>query len=123
MNFCASIQCFDGRIHEPILAFIKENYNIPYVDMIAEPGADQVMAELTDKVTFDAIVKKLQLSIEVHDTSLVFVSGHFNCLANPVDKNKHIEQVKKSIDNLQKIFPDVKFIGLWIDENWQASPC
>ena len=34
MKFCASIQCFDGRIHEPILAFIKENYNIPYVDVI-----------------------------------------------------------------------------------------
>jgi len=29
--------------------------------------------------------------------------------------------VEKGVENLKKKYPDVKFVKLWIDENWVTS--
>jgi carbonic anhydrase len=123
MTFCASIHCMDGRIHEPVISFIKDNYSIKYIDFIVEAGINAILADATDKIMVDSIVKRVQTSIDVHSISKVFVSGHFDCQANRVGKDEHITQVNKAIDRLQKIYPQIEFIGLWINENWQAELC
>jgi hypothetical protein len=39
-----AINCIDGRVQEPVAAWLKERYHLDYVDMITEPGADKVLA-------------------------------------------------------------------------------
>ena len=123
MTFCASIHCMDGRIHEPIISYIKDNHNVKFIDFIVEAGINGILADLSDEIMINSIVKRVQLSIDVHNVTKVFVSGHYDCLANPVGKDTHIAQVNKAISFLRNIYPQIEFIGLWIDENWQADIC
>ena len=123
MTFCASIHCMDGRIHEPIISYLKGNHHVEYVDFIIEPGVDGILAENSDKAMIDSIIKRIQIAIDVHDIKKIFVTGHYDCLANPVSKETHIDNVKTAISHLQEVFPQIEFIGLWLDENWQADIC
>ena len=46
--------------------------------------------------------KKLLASIAFHQSNLIAVVGHYDCIANPVNKELHIQQVLKSIEILKE---------------------
>ena len=120
MTFCTSIHCMDGRIQEPIIQYLKENYNISYVDTITEPGPNKILTEHKDKNLVISILSRVNISIEKHKSRLIVVSGHYDCAGNPVDEELQKKQTRTSIQYLKNNFPDVKLIGLWIDKNWQV---
>lgn len=120
MTFCASIQCIDGRIHDAIFSYIKENYDIKYIDILSEPGIDGILAG-DDPMYIDSIIRKLQICVDVHDVKEVFFSAHYNCLANPGTKEEHISQMNKGLEKLKVRFPSLIFHKIWVDENWQCS--
>ena len=119
MTFCASIHCMDGRIQEPIIHFLKENYGIQYVDTITEPGPCNILAENTDNEKIHSIMERTDISIYKHGSQLIAVSGHFDCAGNPCDEEMQKKQIRKSIQTLQDRYPDIKIIGLWVDEEWK----
>ena len=43
-KFITCLNCVDGRVQLPVIQWIKENYNIDYVDMITEAGMDGILA-------------------------------------------------------------------------------
>ena len=121
MTFCTSIHCMDGRIQEPIIKYLKENYNISYVDTITEPGPNKILAENKNIISVNSIVKRIKISINSHDSKLIAISGHYDCAGNPVDKALQKKQTKTSILFLEATYPDIEIIGLWIDKNWQVN--
>jgi S-methylmethionine-dependent homocysteine/selenocysteine methylase len=44
-KFGTAINCMDGRTQLPVLDWVKKNYDVDYVDMITEAGADKILAE------------------------------------------------------------------------------
>ena len=121
MKFCTSIHCIDGRIQEPIIHFLKSNYNIKYVDTITEPGPIKILADHKNKDVIESILAGINISIEKHGSNLIAVSGHYDCAGNPVDEEIQKSQIFDSIQFLKIHYPNIQIIGLWIDHNWKVN--
>jgi hypothetical protein len=111
----------DGRIQEPLIAYIKDKTGVEYVDAITEAGPIGALAA-GDEQKIAAVAERVKVSITAHGAKHVFVSGHHDCAGNPVDKNKQAEQVRETIKRFRLIFPDANFHGLWVDENFRVKP-
>ncbi len=121
MTFCTSIHCIDGRIQEPIARYLKYTYNISYVDTITEPGSCKILAGNEDKKIMNSLIEKVKISISNHGSKLIAISGHYDCAVNPCDEKTQKEQIKESIKYLKNNYPEIKIIGLWIDNEWKIN--
>ena len=45
----------------------------------------------------------------------IFVVGHFDCAANPVDKQTHHEHIKQISQRFEKLRPECAVRGLWVE--------
>ena len=120
-TFCTSIHCIDGRIQEPIITFLKEHYNIKYVDAITEPGPCKILAENNNKVLVNSIIERVNISIGKHESKLIAISGHHDCVRNPWDEETQKNQIRASIKYCKNIYPNTEIIGLWIDNAWKVN--
>ena len=117
-KFATAVNCMDGRVQEPVINFLKNNYGVDYVDMITEPGPDKILAENTDKFKVNSIKERVDISVNKHGSGIILMVGHGDCAGNPVDKQTHISETLSSVEVLKSWFPNVKVIPVWIDENW-----
>jgi len=120
-TFCASIHCMDGRIQEPIIKYLKENYSVAYVDAITEPGPCKILAENKNKILINSIMERAKISINKHDSKLIAISGHYDCAGNSCDEEMQKKQIRESIKYLKNHYPEIKIIGLWIDNEWKIN--
>ena len=113
------LNCIDGRVQIPAIDYIMDNYTLDYVDMITEPGIDGFIADNNNQI--DAITKKIELSIEKNNASMIFIVGHYDCQGNPVSNPTHKEQIHIAVNRLKEIFSEIEILGLWINEQWTAE--
>ena len=119
-KFGTAINCIDGRTQNPVSQWIKENYSVDYVDTVTEPGCDKVLLEVDDD-KIEHIKSKLLISIKAHNSSLIVIAGHHDCAANPVSKEEHLAQIKKSINIIKSWNFPVKVIGVWVNDQWKVE--
>lgn len=120
-KFATAINCMDGRTQIPLHEFIKKNYGVDYVDMINLPGANKILAE-KEFIDLHQFVKKcLEISINRHDSNLIAIAGHYDCAGNPANKEVQTEHTLRAIELIKSWFPEVKIIGLWVNENWEVE--
>ncbi len=119
MTFATCLNCIDGRVQLPAIQWITEKYNVKYVDMITEAGMDGFLADENSDI--HEILKNVEVSISGHGSENIFVVGHYDCAANPVDDLTHKKQINTAVKRIKNIFPDLNVIGLWIDENFTAQ--
>ena len=117
-KFATSVSCIDGRIQIPLTKWIKENYSVDYVDTITEPGVDKT---ITENSVFESIKTKVSISINAHKSELIVFSGHYNCAANQVSNEEHIELIKKGIGVISSWNLGAKVIGVWVDDSWNVN--
>ncbi len=117
-KFATSVTCMDGRIQIPLANWIKENFSVDFVDAITEPGIDKTVAA---NLALDSIKHKISISINAHKSELIVVSGHYDCAGNPVSNDEHIAQIKKGVKVISLWNPDVKVIGVWVDDAWTVN--
>ena len=120
MKFGTSIHCMDGRIQEPISTYLKDTYAVTYVDTITEPGPCKILAEKVNVRVVNSILDRANISVQIHDSRLIAISGHYDCAGNPSDEETQKGQIKKSVEYLINRYPKIEIIGLWIDKNWQV---
>ncbi len=120
MIFATSINCIDGRIQLPISNWIKQKYSVDYVDVITHPGSDKIIGEKNIEGISEIKTKTL-VSINAHNSKLVVISGHHDCAGNPVSKETHLTQIKKSISIIKSWNCPVTVIGVWINEQWEIE--
>ena len=118
--FATAINCIDGRAQISVIERIKGRFGVEYVDMITEPGADGVMAS-GSQATIDAIKQKVRLSVEKHQSRLVAVVAHHDCLANPVSREQHLEHLKQAVERVRSWGLEVRVVALWVNEWWRAE--
>ncbi len=121
MAFCTSIHCMDGRIQRPINDYLREHYNTKFVDTVTEPGPIKCLSEPSLTPQIQSIMDRVEISLKHHGSDLIAVSGHHDCAGNPVEKEIQIDQVRKAIQFLDEKYPEVKKIGLWVNEDWQIE--
>ena len=117
-KFATSVSCMDGRIQIPLAKWIKENYSVDYVDTITEPGVDKT---ITENSVFESIKTKVSISINAHKSELIVFSGHYNCAANQVSNEEHIELIKKGIGVISSWNLGAKVVGVWVDDSWNIN--
>lgn len=117
-KFATSVSCIDGRIQLPIITWVKENYDVDYIDTITEPGVDKILANNT---SLAQIKSKINISITAHKSKLIIVSGHADCAGNPVPDKQHIAQINKGVELISSWNLDAKVIGIWIDNTWKIN--
>jgi len=119
-KFGTAINCIDGRTQNPVSQWIKENYSVDYVDTVTEPGPDKVLLEVNiEKI--EQIKSKLLISIKSHNSSLIVIAGHHDCAGNPVLKDEHLTQIKKSINMIKSWNFPVKVVGVWVNDQWKVE--
>jgi len=114
-RFATAINCIDGRVQEPVIAWIKEHYNVDFVDMITEPGIVKCLATEPLGPTATSIREKIDISRQQHGSDLVAVIAHDDCVGNPADKNTQIHQLNTASDLIYIWGEPIDIIRLWVD--------
>jgi len=111
-EFVTCLNCIDGRVQLPVINWILKNYDVKYVDMITTPGVDGVLSNKNNNV--NDIFEKVSFSHEGHSTNKIFIVGHHDCLANPVDDETHNKQLVDSVERVKESYFNCDVIGLWV---------
>ncbi len=121
MTFAASVNCIDGRVQKPITEYIKRKCTVDFVDVITIPGCARVLAEQGDDAALKLVRRSVEVSIAKHGSKYVFVSGHYDCAANPVDRKKHVEQIKEAAALIRSWNSSIQVVCLWVGGNLQVE--
>lgn len=118
-KFGTTVNCMDGRAIERTISWMKEKYQLDYIDAITEPGMDAYELGLTDEKRA-WLKRKLEISIKNHGSRVVSIVGHDDCAGNPVTKEKHVDDIAHGIDLLKTLISEidpsltVTVVGLWV---------
>ena len=114
-----SLNCIDGRVQLPVIQWIKEHYAADYVDMITEPGMDGFLADTSNSI--HEIKRKVSISVEKNNASMIFIVGHYDCKGNPVSEFDHRNHILLAVARLKKEFSNMAIVGLWVNKEWQTE--
>ncbi|MEE9594781.1 MAG: carbonic anhydrase [Candidatus Hydrothermarchaeales archaeon] len=120
-KFATAVNCMDGRVQIPVIEYIKNKYEVDYVDMITLQGPNKLLAESKDKNAFESIKRRVEISVNVHGSKLIAISGHYDCAGNHANKEIQIKQIIDAIQVIKLWFSKVQVIGLWINQNWEIE--
>jgi len=112
------LNCMDGRVQLPVLQWIKEHYNVDFVDVITEAGMDNVLSNQED---IREVLRSINISVNINKSTRLFVVGHYDCRGNPVEDHVHQEEIKSSVKRLREYWPNHEIVGLWVNKNWQVE--
>ena len=112
------LNCMDGRVQLPVLAWIKANYPVNFVDVITEAGMDGVLAKQKD---ISEVLRSIKVSVNVNKSTRLFIVGHYDCRGNPANEKHHREDVADGVKRLRQLWPDQEVVGLWVNDQWQVE--
>lgn len=120
-EFLTAINCMDGRVQEPVIQWLQEEYGKEYIDMITEPGPNLILAEGQPKSNVESIKDRVEISVNKHGSDLVAVVGHYDCAGNLAGRKKQLEDIKSAVDKVKDWDLDAEVIGLWVDREWKVE--
>ena len=118
-KFATCLNCMDGRVQLPVIHWIQKQYGFDYIDMITEAGMDGLLAK--DDVDIKNVIEKITISLERHNSEMIFIVGHFDCAGNPVDNDIHKEHVHAAVNKIKSLFTRCEIVGLWISDKWEVE--
>lgn len=111
----------DGRVQPPVMSYLKNKFDVLYVDVITEPAPVTYLADQTDSAKIDSILHRADISINKHKSSGIAIAAHHDCAGNSVPKEKQLEQLDLAVKFLKQKYTGIKIIGLWVDDNWSVT--
>ncbi len=121
MLFVTTVNCMDGRVQLPVINYLRERYDVPYVDSVTEAGPVRVMAEDGESFEKASILRRVDVSVNTHGSKVIAVAAHVDCAGNPASDDVQREQLQRSVELLVQSFPGVTVLGLWLDAEWSVS--
>ncbi len=119
-RFGIAITCIDGRVQEPVTAWLKARFHLDYIDAITTPGADKALAEGPPEL-IGQLKASAQISVTKHHANVLAIVGHHDCAADPVSRDQHFEQIRKAIQVVWHWNLPVTLVGLWVNGEWQVE--
>lgn len=120
LKFVTAINCMDGRVQIPVIEWLKKKHTVDYVDMITEPGPNKILAEEKDSLKVESIKRRVEISINKHNSKLIAIVGHYDCAGNPEEESQQLKQILSAIEKIASWNFKVQVIGLWVDQNWEV---
>lgn len=121
MGFCTAISCIDGRVHLPVIEYLKSRLGVEYVDLVTEPGAVAIVAEGGSRAAAESIFRRAEISIQAHQSVGVVVVAHHDCAGNPVAEEIQLRQLRTALRRVRERFPELRALALWVGETWKAQ--
>lgn len=118
--FAAALCCMDGRIQLPVIAWIRENRGVDYVDMITDAGPVVKLADPGREPVSRSMNRLFDISAKAHGSTLAAVVAHHDCAGNPVGDEAQIDQLRWAVENVARWGRKITVIGLWVDEEWKV---
>ena len=118
MTFCTAISCMDGRIQIPVNIYLTNLLEVDYVDTITEPGPVKILSEKQDSSLAQSIFRRIDVSINRHDSRNLAIVAHHDCAGNQHPEDKQKTQLKIAFDYLSEKYSEINIFALWIDSNW-----
>lgn len=119
MPFATCLNCIDGRTHLPLISWIKDRYEVEFVDLITEPGMIEVLAcGFHDN---SSLITKIKLSLEKHQPKLIIAAGHYDCAGCLKNNLEHKMDINKAVANIKQLFPKIPVSGVWINDTWTVE--
>jgi len=109
------LNCMDGRVQLPVLHWIKDNYQVDFVDVITEAGMDNVLSNQED---IREVLRSITISVNVNKSTRLFVVGHHDCRGNPVEESVHRDEIISAVKRLRGHWPGLEIVGLWVNKTW-----
>jgi hypothetical protein len=111
----------DGRVQLPVIQYLRKRFNTEYVDSITEPGPILILSEQEKSPLAASILNRVDVSVKKHGSRKIALVAHHDCAGNPKSKEIQLRQLEKSLLFLRKHYPNMEFIGLWVDEKWEVD--
>lgn len=121
MTYCTVINCLDGRVQLPVIKYLQERFKAEFVDSITEVGPNLILSEGRRNRSTQAILERLSISVEKHNSVGIAVVGHHDCAGNPASKTEQETHLKIAMRFLNQLFESIEIIGLWVDDNWEVQ--
>jgi len=118
--FVTTVNCMDGRVQLPVINYLCERFDVPYVDSITEAGPVRVLAEEGELPEKASILRRVDISVRKHGSKVIAVAAHGDCTGNPADDETQREQLETSVALIAGSFPGTKVLGLWLDAEWSV---
>jgi carbonic anhydrase len=109
----------DGRVQLPLIEWAKKEYAADYADSITEAGIDGLVAN--ENNSLEAIINKIDTSVNKHGSNNIIIAGHSGCAGNSVSDQTHFSNIEKAVKRLAELRPEAEVKGVWINENWQVT--
>lgn len=112
-----ALTCIDGRVQRPVGDWLQMYYPVRYVDVVTEPGMDALLARGPAEQR-DAVRRRALVSVEGHGSRVIAVVGHHDCLGNPVERDRHWQDIERGVATVRSWDLPVRVIGLWVNDMW-----
>ena len=122
MSFCTVINCMDGRTQLPVNEFLREKFQVDYVDTITEAGPIRILSsEDKDSFLLKSILRRVDISINKHQSTAIALVIHYDCAGNPAVKAEKLLQLQTATKLLKEKYPETEILGLWVDSEWKVE--
>ena len=105
-TFATAVNCMDGRVQIPVMAFAKARFGVEFVDMVTEAGA---VADINQGVR-----RHVEISVQAHASKGIVVAAHADCAGNPIPDEEQKEQCREAARLLQSDWPELEVIPVWV---------
>ncbi|OGK37473.1 hypothetical protein A3F03_02715 [Candidatus Roizmanbacteria bacterium RIFCSPHIGHO2_12_FULL_41_11] len=124
-TFFTSVGCMDGRSECAVARWGRKKFNVEYTDAITEAGLVGLLAkDHLDKYLIDSLENKIKISLEIHKSKNIVVSGHEDCAGHAVDEKQHKEDVLKTAELIRLMFPKIPVLPVYakkINDSWTVE--
>ena len=118
MSFCTVVNCIDGRVQLPVIAYLKNRFDVSYVDVVTVAGPVGVLSQSPESGDAMSIFQRVDVSIGAHLSKGIAIVAHHDCAGNPLPDSEQRRQLQLSLEILSMRYPELEVIGLWLDSNW-----
>ncbi len=118
--FVTAITCMDGRIQEPVAAWLKKRFQADYVDTITEPCIDGIFGRSQYSI-MDSIRRRAEISVNAHGSRVVALVSHYDCAGNPVDRDQHLRDLDCSLRYVHGWHLPARVLGLFVNDRWEVE--
>ena len=105
-RFATALNCMDGRVQKPVADFVRQHFDVDFVDMVTEPG---IVANL-----HPGALEAERLSVEAHDSQGIAVVAHANCAGNPIPDGEQKNQCLGRAQSFAQSWPLLEVLPLWV---------
>jgi len=105
----------DGRVQEPVIDWLRDHFDVKWVDKITEAGPVAALVDDNQDV-LTAIQRRVQVSIDAHATKGIAIAVHDGCAGMPMNLSIEVEQEmgREAARKLQTLYPNLPVLALWV---------